>query len=141
EFFKRRDHVPLRRAVPQRILALQRGDRLDGVGTTDGLRTCLGETEVSNLPFADEFLHAVRDVFDGYARIDAVLVEEIHRVELQPSKGCLGDLLDMLWTAVQPTPPSLTFGSACEAEFRGDDHLAAERRECFAHELLVGERS
>src|SRR5262249_12056896 len=65
ELFERRDHVPLGYPVPERILALQRGDWLNGVRTTDGLRTCLGETEVSDLPFANEILHGFRNVFDG----------------------------------------------------------------------------
>src|SRR5439155_25385179 len=57
ELLERREHLLLGLAPPERILALERRDRLHGVSTADGLHTRLGEAEVLHLARADELLH------------------------------------------------------------------------------------
>ncbi len=53
-----------------------------------------------DLTFPDQLLHRAGDVFDGYVRIDAVLVEQIDTVGLQALERGLGDLPDVLWPVV-----------------------------------------
>ena len=126
-------------APPQRIFALQRGDRLHRVRAADRLHAGFGQAEVLDLAFADQVLHRARDVLDRHVRIDAVLIEQIDAIGLQPLQRGLGDLPDVLGPAVQA-------GSAdrwpnFEAELGGDHDLVAERRERLADQLLVGERA
>ena len=67
-------------APPQRVFALQRGDRLDGVRAADRLRAGLGQAEVLDLARLDQVLDRAGDVFDRHIRIDAVLVEQVDDV-------------------------------------------------------------
>ena len=61
EFLARlEDAVGLRPARPQRILALQRGDRLHRVRAADGLRAGLGQAEVPDLALGDQLLDRAR---------------------------------------------------------------------------------
>ena len=76
---QRRQHLRLRLAPPQRVLALQRGHRLHRVRAADRLHARLRQAEVLDLALADQLLHRARDVLDRHVRIDAVLVEEVDR--------------------------------------------------------------
>ena len=51
ELLQRREYLLLGLAPPERVLALQRRDRLDGVGAADCLRAGFGEPEVRTLPW------------------------------------------------------------------------------------------
>ena len=75
ELLERRHDLRLGLSPPQRVLALQRRDRLDRVGATDRLDTGFGQTEVPDLAFADQLLDGAGDVLDRHFGIDAVLVE------------------------------------------------------------------
>ena len=75
EFLERRQHFRLGRSPPQRVFALERGDRLDGVCAADRLHAGFGQAEVLDLAFLDQVLHRSRHVFDRHVRVDAVLVE------------------------------------------------------------------
>src|SRR4029077_3916094 len=115
--------------------ALNRGDRLHGMSTTDRLRARLGKPEMLDLPFPDEVRHRARDIFDRHVWIDAVLVEEIDAVDLEPLERSVGHLLDVLRSAIEaPLPPvRIEF----KAELGRDDDLLAHRGERFAQELFV----
>ena len=89
---------------PQRVFALERGDRLDGVGATDRLHARFGEAEVLDLASLNQILHRSRHVFDRHVRVDAVLIEQVDGVDLEPLERALGDLLDVLRPAVQAGP-------------------------------------
>ena len=145
QLFERRQHLRLRAPRPQRILALDRGDRLDRMGPADGLRPRLGEAEVFDLAFLNELLHGSRHVLDGHVRIDAVLVEQVDGLDLEPLERALGGLLDVLRPAVQARPALHAAGVELrvevESELGGDDHLVAERGEGLADEFLVRERA
>ena len=101
ELFERRDDLRFRFPPPQRVLALQGRDGLDRMRAADGLHACLGETEVPDLALLDQLLHRPRDVLDGHVRVDAVLIEQIDGVDVEPLERCLRDLLDVLGPAVQ----------------------------------------
>ena len=77
----------LRLSPPERVLALQRRDRLDGVGAADRLHAGLGEAEVLDLPLLDQLLHGAGHVLDRDVRVDAVLVEEVDRVGPEPLRA------------------------------------------------------
>ena len=70
-----------------------------------------------------------------------MLIVEIDGIDPEPLERSLGDLLDVLRPAIEPTHRGLPSGSQVEAELGGDDHLPAERSERFAHEFFVDERS
>ena len=91
------------------------------------------------LPCLDQVLHRSGDVFDRHIRIDAVLIEQVDRIDLEPLERGLGDLLDVR-RAGCPGPagspdsnlnPNLVAITTC----------IAERSERFADELFVGERA
>ncbi len=140
EFFEGRQHLLLGLSPPQRILALQRRDRLHGMGTADGLHAGLRQAEMPDLALADQVLHGAGDVFDRHVRVDAMLIEEVDDIGLEPLQRSLGDLPDVLRPAVEA---ALLAGLRIdiEAEFGGDHDLLAEGRQRFADKLLVGERA
>ena len=74
---ERRLHLSFRFAPPQGVLALQRRDRLYGVGASDGVDPCFGHPEVPDLADGDELLHRAGDILDRHIGVDAVLVEQV----------------------------------------------------------------
>ena len=75
--------------------------RLDGVGAADGLHACFGKAEVLDLAFLNQVLHRSRYVFDGHVRVNAMLIEQVDDIHLEPLERALGGLLDVLRPAVQ----------------------------------------
>jgi hypothetical protein len=136
ELLERRQDVRLRSSPPQRVLALERCDRLNGVSAADRVHAGLGESEVPDLPFLDQVLHRARDVFDGHVRIDAVLVEQVDRLDPEAAQRGFGHLADVRRPAVEAALP---VGFERERELGGDHDLVAEWSERVADELLVGE--
>ena len=84
--------VRLRLPPPQRVLALQRRDRLDRVRAADRLHAGFGQAEVLDLAFLDQVLHRAGHVLDRHVRIDAVLVEQVDAVGPEPLERAFGDL-------------------------------------------------
>ena len=126
-------------APPQRVLALQGGDRLDGVGAADRLHAGLGQAEVADLALVDEVLDGAGDVLDRDVRVDAVLVEQVDRVGAQSLQRALDAAADRLGAAVERARSDRTL--QVEPELRRDHDLVADRLERLADELLVGERA
>ena len=87
ELGKCRDDLGLRGPPPQRVLGLQRGDGLHGVGAADRARRRLRHPEVADLPGLDQVAHGAGGVLDGDLRVDAVLVEQVDVVDAQPSSA------------------------------------------------------
>ena|SRR5262245_10472833 len=75
EFLKRGDDLGFRLAPPERVLALESGQRLNGVSTPDRLRSSLGKAEMLYLSFLDKVLHRAGDIFNRRLRIDAMLIK------------------------------------------------------------------
>ena len=75
---------------------------------TNRLHARFRQTEVPHLAFANQFLHRAGDVLDRHVRVDAVLIEQIDPIGLQPLQRGLDDLADVRGPAVQPAclPPS-----------------------------------
>ena len=141
ELLERRQHLRLGVSRPQRVLALQRGDGLDRVRAADRLRRRFGQAEVPDLALPDQLADGARDVLDRDVRVYAVLIEEIDRLDAQPSQRGLRDLLDVLRPAVHADLFAFAGRVEREPELRGDHHPVAERRERLAHELFVHERA
>jgi hypothetical protein len=67
-----------------------------------------------------------------------VLIEEVDAFGFEPFERFFGNLADTLPPAVQTGWLSvLELGP----ELRGNDHLVAKRKKCFAHEFFVVERA
>ena len=111
-----------------------------GVGAADVGDAGLGEAEEPRLALFDQIADGSGDLFDWHVPIDAVLVEEIDMIGLQPTERPVDGL------ANRPRP-AVAFGAdllaafEAEAEFRRDDDLVAPILQRPADELLVGERA
>jgi hypothetical protein len=109
------------------------------VGAADRARGRLGHAEVLDLPLLDELLHGAGHVLDRHVEVDAVLVEQVDRVDLKPPERGVGDLLDVLRPAGEAGLAALVV--ELESELGGDHDLPAEGGEGLADELLVDERA
>src|SRR5215213_7623021 len=86
---------------PDRVLVLNRGNRLDGVGAADGVRPGLGQAEVGDLPGVDQVLHSAGDVLERHLGVDAVLVQQVDPVGPKPAQRLLDRGTDGVGSAVQ----------------------------------------
>ena len=89
-------------APEQRVLALQRGDRVNRVGAADGARAGLGQAEVPYLARRDELRDCPGDVLDRHLRVDAVLVQQVDPVGAQAPQRTVDRVPDVRpggWTA------------------------------------------
>ena len=64
-------------ARPQRVLALEGRNRLDGVRATECPGARLRQSEELHLAFLDQLLHGAGDVLDRDVRVDAVLIQQV----------------------------------------------------------------
>src|SRR3954453_6503132 len=71
-------------ARPQRVLGLQRGDRVNGVGATDRLGRGLRQPEVAHLAGLAELLHRPDRFPNRHRLVDPVLVVEVDVVDPEP---------------------------------------------------------
>ncbi len=137
QVFEQEQDFGLGLAPPQRILALQGGDGLDGMGAADRGGAGFGQTEGAHLALGNQVAHRTGDVLHRHVGIDAVLVEQVDDVGLQPLQRGLGDGADVLRAAVKP----LGGFAVAETEFGGDDDLVADRRQSFADDLFIEARA
>ena len=138
ELLEGRQHFRFGLPKPQRVFALERGDRLDGVGAADRLHAGFREPEVLDLAFVNQILHRPGDVFDRHVRVHAVLIEEVDRLDLQTLQRGLGNLFDVRRPAIEA---ARSIGFEREPELGRDDHLVTEGAERFADELFIDERA
>ena len=86
---------------PQRVLALDRRDRLDGVCPPDRRDARFGEPEVPDLARGDQVLHRPGHILDGNVRVDSMLVEEVDVIGSKASERAFHALADHLRPAVR----------------------------------------
>jgi hypothetical protein len=84
---------------------------------------------------------AIGNLLDGDVRIDAMLVEEIDGVHLEALERRVGHRPDVLRTTIDAPGPLRGRRIEIEAELGGDDHLAFERGQSLADQLLIRERA
>src|SRR6266849_6906582 len=70
EFFEGWQQLLFRTSPPQRVFALNCGDRLDSVCATDCLHSWFRKAEVLHLTFLNQVLHGARYVFDRHVRVN-----------------------------------------------------------------------
>ena len=133
ELAQQRDDTRFEVALPQRVLALERRDRVHGVGAADRILASLGEAEEADLPLAHELGHRADDVLDRHSRVHAVLIEQVDPVGGEAAERALDGFADVCRAAVQPRDPAVRV--ELEAELGGDDDPVAS-----ALELLEGAR-
>src|SRR5262249_18008500 len=126
QFLEYRKHLAFRFAPPQRILVLQRRDRLHGMSATNRGDAGLRQAEMLHFSFADEIANRARDILDRNVGIDAMLVEKIDGVGPEAAQRRFGHLANMSRTAVESLP-AFSLRPDPKTELRGDDHAAAER--------------
>src|SRR5258706_4362833 len=89
-----------------------------------------------DLAFLNEILHRARHVFDWHIRVNAMLIEEIDDIDLEPFERGFGDLLDVLRAAIEA---ARSVGINLEPEFGRYRHLPANGLESFTNEFFVDE--
>jgi hypothetical protein len=90
-----------------------------------------------DLASRDELLDRAGHVLDRHLRVDAVLVQQVDRVDAEPAQAPGDRPLDVLGSAGQAGLAALLVEG--EPELRRDDDLVADGREGLADELLVDE--
>ena len=68
---------------------MERGHRLDGVGSADGFHARFGKAEVLHFAFLDQVFHRAGDVFDGHVRVDSMLIQQIDDVDSEALERAL----------------------------------------------------
>ena len=132
-----KDAVGLGPPRPERIFVLEGGHRLDGMRPAHRVRARLRQAEMADLALGDQRLHRARHLLDRRLRIDAVLVEEIDRLDLQALQRTFHRRPNAGRAEVQA---DLLAGLRIDAETElGRDHdFVAKRRQRLADHLLVG---
>ena len=102
------------------------------VCATDRFFAGFGEAEKANLSLANEFGHRADDILDRNERIDAMLVEQIDVIRLQPAQRTFDYFTNVCRLAVDAGDDAVRV--ELEAELGGDDDAVARTRAC-------GERS
>jgi len=136
--YQRQDRL-LHRALPQRVLGLQRRDRVHGVRAADRLGACLGEPQVANLALFDQLGHRPDRLLDLDLGIDPVLVVEVDLLDPQASQRGLAALAHV--GGVATNAEELALVAAYVAELGGDHHAVAAIGDRATDELLVRERA
>ena len=106
----------------------------------DRLHARFGQAEVLDLPFLNQFLDGSRHVFYRHIRVDAVLIEQVDRLDLEPLERTLHGLPDVLRPAAQPAAPGRLSLPLRSNPTWWQSPPVCGRRESFADQLFVGER-
>ena len=124
EFFRRGQHRFFGLTPEERVLTLKRGDGLHGVGAADGGGAGFREAEMLDLALLDEAFDGAGDVFDRNLEVDAMLVVEVDRINLETLERFFRDLPDVVWMAVEGVPLAAVIGIGFPTKFCGDDDLS-----------------
>ena len=122
--------------LPQRVLGLQRGDRMDGVRAANRRRRRLGQSEVAHLAGLHELGHRADGLLDRRLRVDAVLVVEVDVVDAQALQRGVAGRAHVLRLAAD-LPEARIFFLADVGELRGEKDLVAPARDGLADQLFV----
>jgi hypothetical protein len=107
---------------------------VDRVGAANRGRRRLGEAEVASLALLHEKRHGTDGLLDGYGRVDAMLIVEIHMINAEALQAGLARGCHILRPAVDVCCPVWV---ADVAELRREDDLIAPVGDRPADQLLV----
>ncbi len=130
-------------AGPERVLGLDRGDRVHVVSPADRLRRGLAEPDVEHLAVGDQLRHRADRLLDRDVGIDAVLVVEINMVGAEAPQRALDRAEDVLGRAVDRADGGHVARRRAVGPARelGRDHvLVAAAFDRASDKLLVGQR-
>ena len=136
---QQRQQLGLGVAGPQRVLGLQRGERVDGVGAADRAGASLGQADVPDLALGDQIGQGADGLLDGRVRVDPVLVVQVDVVGAEPLEGALDGGADVGRAAVGDAGPAAGVGD--EAELGGHHDLVAAASDGLADQFLAVERA
>src|SRR3954471_10316527 len=91
-----RQNLVLGIAAPERILGLQRGDRMYRMRAPDCLRRRFGHAEVTDLAGADQIGHRADRLLDRSRAVDAVLVIQIDVIDAEALQRRVAGLADVI---------------------------------------------
>src|SRR5262249_7544493 len=95
ELADRGEDLRLEIAGPERILRLERRDRMGAVGAPDRLGAGLREAEIAHLPRCDELRHRAYRVLDRHGAVDAMDVVEVDGVDAEAFQARVARLRDV----------------------------------------------
>ncbi|MNI29551.1 hypothetical protein D3C73_833710 [compost metagenome] len=127
-------------AAPQRVLALQRTDRMNLVRSLQGRRRGLAQAQITHLAGTDQFGHGADGFFDGHLRIDTVLVIQVEGVHAQAFQAAVDGLANVFRPTVD-APGSGVRRVADDTELAGQEHLVALAGNGLADQLFIGVRA
>src|SRR5262245_8143361 len=107
------------------------------VRTADRCLACLGQSEEADFAGLLQLRHGANRLLDRHARIDAVLVVDIDRIDAEALQRCITRAPNVFRRSVDAEPRAIL--PADVAEFRGEDSLTAPIANGAANETLVGE--
>jgi hypothetical protein len=119
--------------IEQRILCLNSGDWMNAVGTADGFRSSLGQSEVADLALPHQIGHGPDRLLDWHLRVDAVLVVQVDDVNLEPLQTGFTGLTHIVGSAIHALA---RFGPYL-SEFGGKNHLIPTAGNGLSDQLLV----
>src|SRR3954470_10302900 len=93
---------------------------MNRVCAANRLLACFGQSEVANFSGADEVRHGAHHILDRHAWVDAMLIQQVDAIGLQPSERRLDDVANVRWPAVGPGDDTLLV--ELETELGRDDH-------------------
>ncbi len=133
-----RQHLVLGVAGPERVLGLERGDRVLPLRPADGLGRGLREARDSApFPGRTSSRHRADGLLDRHGVVHPVLVVEVDVVHAEPPERVVAGLADVVGPAVHAEIGAVL--RALVAELGGEDHLVAAAADRPADEPLVGE--
>ncbi|GEB55380.1 hypothetical protein GCM10017674_53840 [Streptomyces gardneri] len=119
----------------QGVLGLDRGDRLDGVGSADRVGSGLRESESADLALGDQLADGARCLLDRRVRVDPVLVVQVDVVGAQPLQRALDRGTDVGRAGVEV--PGAVAGVGDQAELGGQNHLVPAPLQCPPEQLSL----
>jgi len=108
---------------------------MNGVRPSYGCRSGLGEPEIADLALLDQPGHRSDGLLDRRFGIDAVLIIQIDRLDVQPLQTGLAGLHHVLGSPAHAH--RLAAGRTHVSELRGQRHLVTPVTDGPPHQLLV----
>src|SRR2546425_1269931 len=122
-------------AIEERVLALDRGQGVDGVGSTDGGRLRLAQPEGAHFAPLDQPRHPAHRVLDGHAPVHAVLEIDVDHLHAETLEARVAGLLDVLGPSIDEIAAP---GGVLHLTELGDEHdLVAPAPDRPPQQLLV----